>query len=78
MTQKRTLKLIESLANSLNKEKGMGDAASILFILAGTIALKNEDALKSLCLHNVLWAEQALKAVQENQEPTPKEEEKDE
>ena len=67
MTRKKTLKLIENLANTLNKEKGMGDAASIMYILAGTIALDSEDALKSLCMYNVVWADQALKAVQESQ-----------
>ena len=67
MTRKKTLKLIENLANALNKEKGMEEAASVMYILAGTIALDSEEALKSLCIHNVMWAEQALKAVQEGQ-----------
>ena len=67
MTRKKTLKLIENLANALNKEKGMEEAASVMYVLAGTIALDSEEALKSLCIHNVMWAEQALKAVQEGQ-----------
>ena len=64
MTRKKTLKLIENLANTLNKEGGMEDAASIMYILAGTIALENKEALNSLCLHNVVWADQTLKAIQ--------------
>ena len=64
MTRKRTLKLIENLANTLNKEKGMEDAASIMYVLAGTIALESEEALNSLCMHNVVWADQTLKAIQ--------------
>jgi hypothetical protein len=64
MTRKRTLKLIENLANALNKQKGMEDAASIMYVLAGTIALENEEALNSLCMHNVVWADQTLKAIQ--------------
>ena len=64
MTRKKTLKRIEALANSLNEDKGLEDAASILYILAGTIALENRDALNSLCMHNVLWADSALKAIQ--------------
>ena len=68
MTKKRTLKLIENLANTLNKEKGMEDAASIMYVLAGTIALDSEEALNSLCIHNVLWADQALKAIQQSNE----------
>ena len=67
MTRKKTLKLIENLANSLSKEKGTEDAASILYVLAGTIALDNEEALNSLCIHNIMWADQTLKAMQENQ-----------
>jgi len=67
MTRRKTLKLIENLANTLSKEKGMEDAASIMYILAGTIALDSEDALKSLCMYNVVWADQALKAVQSQQ-----------
>jgi len=78
MTRKRTLKLIENLANALNKEKGMEDAASIMYILAGTIALDNEEALKSLCMYNVVWADQALKAIQSQQKdggtPPPEDE----
>ena len=65
MTRKRTLKLIENLANALNKEKGMEDAASIMYVLAGTIALESEEALNSLCMHNVVWADQTLKAIQD-------------
>ena len=42
----------------------MEDAASIMYVLAGTIALENEEALSSLCLHNVVWADQTLKAIQ--------------
>jgi len=76
MTRKRTLKLIENLANSLNKEEGLEDAASIMFVLAGAIALENEEALNSLCIHNVMWADQTLKAIQSSQEdggtPPPK------
>jgi len=68
MTKKRTLKLIENLANTLNKEKGMEDAASIMYVLAGTIALDSEEALNSLCIHNVLWADQTLKAIQQSNE----------
>ena len=64
MTRKRTLKVIENLANTLNKEKGMEDAASVMYVLAGTIALKNEEALHALCMHNVQWADQVLKAIQ--------------
>ena len=67
MTKKRTLKLIESLANTLNKEKGMEDAASILYVLAGTVALESEEALNALCMHNVVWADQTLKAIQAHQ-----------
>ena len=67
MTRKRTLKTIENLATQLNKEKGMEDAASILYVLAGTIALENEEALHSLCMHNVVWADQTLKAIQTHQ-----------
>jgi len=67
MTRKKTLKLIENLANALNKEKGMEEAASIMYVLAGTIALGSEEALNSLCMHNVIWADQTLKAVQEAQ-----------
>jgi hypothetical protein len=67
MTRKRTLKLIENLANTLSKEKGMDDAASVMYVLAGTIALENEEALNSLCVHNVVWADQTLKAIQESQ-----------
>ena len=63
MTRNKTLKLIENLATSLNKEKGMEDAASILYVLAGTIALNSEEALNSLCIHNVMWADQTLKAI---------------
>jgi len=71
MTRKKTLKLIESLALSLSKEKGMEDAASIMYVLAGTIALNNKEALNSLCIHNVMWADQTLKAMksQHNDEP---------
>ncbi|MAH47186.1 hypothetical protein CMI37_15270 [Candidatus Pacearchaeota archaeon] len=64
MTRKKTLKLIENLAITLNKEKGMEDAASVMYVLAGTIALDNEEALSSLCMHNVIWADQTLKAIQ--------------
>jgi hypothetical protein len=67
MTRKRTLKLIENLANTLNKEKGMEDAASIMYVLAGTIALESEEALSSLCMHNVVWADHTLKAIQSQQ-----------
>ena len=62
MTRKKTLKLIENLANALNKQKGMEDAASIMYVLAGTIALESEEALSSLCIHNVVWADHTLKA----------------
>ncbi|MAF43695.1 MAG: hypothetical protein CMI54_05965 [Parcubacteria group bacterium] len=76
MTKKRTLKQIENLATALNKEKGYEDAASIMYVLAGTIALDNEEALHSLCVHNVLWADQILKAIQSSGEdkgtPQPK------
>tara|TARA_B100000029_G_C16986052_1_gene745581 strand:- start:243 stop:497 length:255 start_codon:yes stop_codon:yes gene_type:complete len=75
MTRKKTLKVIESLAESLNKEEEMEDAASILYVLAGTIALDNKDALNSLCIHNVMWADQTLKAITRSQEEdggTPK------
>ena len=67
MTRKKTLKLIENLANTLNKEKGMEDAASIMYVLAGAVALDNKEALNSLCIYNVMWADQTLKAVQESQ-----------
>ena len=67
MTRKKTLKLIENLANTLNKEKGMEDAASIMYVLAGTIALENEEALNSLCIHNVMWADSVLKAINNSQ-----------
>ena len=67
ITRKRTLKLIENLANTLNKEKGMEDAASIMYVLAGAVALDNEEALNSLCVYNVMWADQTLKAIQESQ-----------
>ena len=67
MTRKRTLKLIENLANTLNKKKGMEDAASIMYVLAGTIALESEEALNSLCMHNVVWADHTLKAIKEAQ-----------
>ena len=75
MTRKKTLKLIENLANTLHKEKGMEDAASIMYVLAGTIALDNKDALNALCVYNVMWADQTLKAIQEAQkdeeDPSP-------
>jgi len=67
MTRKRTLKLIENLASALNKQKGMEDAASIMYVLAGTIALESEEALNSLCIHNVVWADHTLKAIQSQQ-----------
>jgi len=77
MTRKRTLKLIENLADTLNKEKGMEGAASIMFVLAGTIALDNEEALNSLCIHNVMWADQTLRAMQSQRDGgTPKPESK--
>jgi len=66
MTRKKTLKLIENLANTLNKEKGMEDAASVMYVLAGTVALENEEVLNGLCMHNVAWADQVLKAIQES------------
>ena len=69
MTRKKTLKLIENLANTLNKEKDMEDAASIMYVLAGAIALDNKEALNSLCVYNVMWADQTLKAIQESQKP---------
>ena len=68
MTRKRTLKLLENLGNSLEKEKGLEDAASIIYVLAGTVALGNEEALRSLCHHNATWAAEALRIVQKNQE----------
>ena len=68
MTRKKTLKLIENLANTLSKEKDMDDAASVMYVLAGAIALDNKEALNSLCIYNVMWADQTLKAVQESQE----------
>ena len=68
MTRKKTLKLIENLANTLNKEEGLEDAASIMFVLAGTIALENEEALNSLCVHNVMWADQTLRAMQSHKD----------
>jgi hypothetical protein len=78
MTRKRTLKLIENLANTLSKEKDMEDAASIMYVLAGAIALDNKEALNSLCIYNVMWADQTLKAVQEAQKdggtPPPEDE----
>ena len=67
MTRKKTLKLIENLANTLSKEKGMEDAASIVYVLAGTVALDNEEILSSLCMHNVLWADQTLKSIQQQE-----------
>jgi hypothetical protein len=78
MTKKRTLKLLENLASDLEKSKGMEDASSILYVLAGTIALENEDALHSLCMHNVVWADQTLKAIQSHQKDggTPRPENK--
>ena len=80
MTRKKTLKLIENLANTLNKEKGMEDAASVMYVLAGTIALENEEVLSGLCMHNVAWADQVLKAIQESQTTgdPPSDAEKDE
>tara|TARA_B100000287_G_C20648548_1_gene786040 strand:- start:1345 stop:1614 length:270 start_codon:yes stop_codon:yes gene_type:complete len=67
MTKKRALKLLESLGNSLEKEKGLEDAASVIYVLAGTVALDNKEALSSLCHHNATWAAEALRIVQENQ-----------
>ena len=67
MARKSTLKRLEGLAEALNGQKGMEDAASVLYVLAGTIALGSKEALHSLCMHNVIWAEQTLKAVQEAQ-----------
>jgi len=67
MTRKRALKLLENLGSSLEKEKKLEDAASIIYILAGTVALDNDEALRSLCHHNAAWAAEALRIVQENQ-----------
>ena len=76
MAKKSTLKRLEDLADALSKQEGMEDAASVLFVLAGTMALDNKEILKSLCMHNVIWADQTLKAIQENQKdggtPRPK------
>tara|TARA_R100000808_G_C2123513_1_gene134237 strand:+ start:886 stop:1137 length:252 start_codon:yes stop_codon:yes gene_type:complete len=67
MTRKKALKLLEGLGSSFEKEKGLEDAASVIFVLAGTVALGNEEALRSLCHHNATWAAEALRIVQENQ-----------
>ena len=72
MTRKKSIKLLENLGNALNKEKDLEEAASIIYILAGTVALKNKEALSSLCMHNVVWANEALKAVQRGQEEEKK------
>lgn len=68
MTRKKSIKLLENLGNSLNKHKDLEEAASVVYILAGTVALDNKEALTSLCMHNVMWANEALKAVQRGQE----------
>ena len=67
MAKKSTLKRLEALADALSKQEGMEDAASVLFVLAGTMALENKEILKSLCMHNVIWADQTLKAIQSSQ-----------
>ena len=59
--------MVESLADSLNKEEETKDAASILYVLAGTLALDSKEALNSLCMHNVIWADQTLKAIRHSQ-----------
>jgi hypothetical protein len=77
MTRKKTLKLVENLANTLNKEKGMEDAATVMYVLAGTIALDNEEVLSNLSMHNIVWADQVLKAIQKNKDALSNEEKKD-
>ena len=72
MTRKKAIKLLENLGSALDKEKKLGEAASVIYILAGTVALDNEEALSSLCMHNVIWADEALKAVQRGQEEEKK------
>ena len=77
MTRKKTLKLVENLANTLNKEKGMEDAATVIYVLAGTIALDSEEVLSGLAMHNIVWADQVLKAIQKNKDTLSDEEKKD-
>lgn len=64
MTRNKALKLLENLGNSLQKEKDLEEAASVIFILAGTVALNNKEALLSLSHHNALWAAEAVRALQ--------------
>ena len=77
MTRKKTLKLVENLANTLNKEKGMEDAATVIYVLAGTIALDSEEVLSGLAMHNIVWADQVLKAIQKNKDTLSDKKKKD-